>query len=100
MEVKAQSEKAAILSQVKKALFTRNQHNEQSHFNPEFPLGNLMEKKQFLWDFCSDRGGNSELFPTRRDEKHQKVFFYTNLVPKARLMENLGLTTCRINTNG
>ncbi len=32
MEVKAQSEKAAILSQVKKALFTRNQHNEQSHF--------------------------------------------------------------------
>ena len=21
-------------------------------FNPEFPLGNLMEKKQFLWDFC------------------------------------------------
>ncbi len=25
-------------------------------------------------------------------EKHQKVFFYTNLVPKARLMENLGLT--------
>ncbi len=53
-----------------------------------------MEKKQFLWDFCSDRGGNSELFPTRRDEKHQKVFFYTNLVPKARLMENLGEATC------
>ena len=38
-----------------------------------------MEKKQFLWDFCSDWGGNSELFPTKRDEKHQKVFFYTNL---------------------
>ena len=60
-------------------------------FNPEFPLGNLMEKKQFLWDFCSYSRVNSELFTTKRDEKHQKVFFYTNLVPKARLMENLGL---------
>ena len=50
-----------------------------------------MEKKQFLWDFCSYSRVNSELFTTKRDEKHQKVFFYTNLVPKARLMENLGL---------
>ena len=25
-------------------------------------------------------------------EKHQKVFFYTNLASKMRLMENLGLT--------
>ncbi len=50
-----------------------------------------MEKKQFLWDFCSYSRVNSELFTTKRDEKHQKVFFYTNLVPKARLMENLDL---------
>ena len=50
-----------------------------------------MEKKQFLWDFCSERGGNSELFPTRRNENNQKVFFYTNLASKMRLMENLGL---------
>ena len=49
-----------------------------------------MEKKQFLWDFCSERGGNSELFPTR-DENDQKVFFYTNLASKMSLMENLGL---------
>ena len=63
----------------------------KSALNPEFPLGNLMEKKQFLWDFCSDWGANSELLATKRDEKHQKVFFYTNLVPKARLMENLVL---------
>ena len=58
--------------------------------NPEFPLGNLMEKKQFLWDFCPAWGANSELLATKRGEKHQKVFFYTNLVPKARLMEILG----------
>ncbi len=51
-----------------------------------------MEKKQFLWDFCLASSANSELLATKRDEKHQKVFFYTNLVPKARLMENLGLT--------
>ncbi len=38
-----------------------------------------MEKKQFLWDFCSSFRGNSELLPTKRDEKHQKVFFYKNL---------------------
>ncbi len=49
-----------------------------------------MEKKQFLWGFCSDGGGNSELFPTKRDKKHQKVFFYTNLASKMRLMEDLG----------
>ena len=49
-----------------------------------------MEKKQFLWDFCSDWGVNSELFPTKRDKKHQKVFFYTNLASKMRLMEILG----------
>ena len=60
-------------------------------FNPEFPLGNLMEKKQFLWDFCLASSANSELLATKRDKKHQKVFFYTNLVLKARLMENLGL---------
>ncbi len=28
----------------------------------------------------------------KRGEKLQKVFFYTNLVPKARLMEILGLS--------
>ena len=50
-----------------------------------------MEKKQFLWDFCLASSANSELLATKRDEKHQKVFFYTNLVPKARLMENLVL---------
>ncbi len=51
-----------------------------------------MEKKQFVWDFCSSFRANSELLATSINEKHQKVFFYTNLVPKARLMENLGLT--------
>ena len=38
-----------------------------------------MEKKQFLWDFCLASSANSELLATKRDEKHQKVFFYTNL---------------------
>ncbi len=49
-----------------------------------------MEKKQFLWDFCLEWGANSELLATKRDEKRQKVFFYTNLASKMRLMENLG----------
>ena len=65
--------------------------DKKSGFNPEFPLGNLMEKKQFLWDFCLASSANSKLLATKRDENNQKVFFYTNLVPKVRLMENLGL---------
>ncbi len=53
-----------------------------------------MEKKQFLWDFCLASSANSELLATRftqRGENNQKVFFYTNLASKMRLMENLGL---------
>ncbi len=53
-----------------------------------------MEKKQFLWDFCSERGGNSELFPTR-DEKHQKVFFYTNLAYEGAPNEKSGFNQRR-----
>ena len=65
--------------------------NKKFCFNPEFPLGNLMEKKQFLWDFCLAWGANSELLATKRGKKHQKVFFYTNLASKMRPMENLDL---------
>ncbi len=55
-----------------------------------------MEKKQFLWDFCSYSRVNSALFTTKRDEKRQKVFFYTNLASKMRLMENLGWNSASI----
>ncbi len=64
-------------------------------FNPEFPLGNLMEKKQFLWDFCSLFVANSELLATKSNEKRRKApksVLLHKLLTKMRLMENLGLT--------
>ena len=50
-----------------------------------------MEKKQFLRDFYLASSANSELLATKRDKNNQKAFFYTNLLTKMRLMENLGL---------